>query len=137
MTNLQTTTHNHSPLEVRYVHHVAFRVDDLAAALDFYQRILGFAARVRPEMSFRGAWLQAGDVQVHLLELVADESTGLPPTQVSGKANHVAFSVPDLDAYRGYLREQGLDITGPSSDLPQFFVKDPSGNVIEFTELAR
>ena len=76
-------------------------------------------------------------MQVHLLELVADETTGLPPNQVSGKANHVAFSVSDLEAYRGYLQEQGVEVTGPSSALPQFFVKDPSGNVIEFTGLGR
>jgi glyoxylase I family protein len=137
MTDIRHATTTQSPMEVRYLHHVSFRVDDLEAALDFYGRILGFTALARPDLGFRGAWLQAGDVQVHLLELVADESTGFPPNQVSGKANHVAFSVRDLEAYRRYLQEQGLDITGAASALPQMFVKDPSGNVIEFTGLER
>jgi glyoxylase I family protein len=137
MTDLRSATHNHSPIEIRYLHHVSFRIDDLEAALDFYERILGFSALDRPDLGFRGAWLQAGDVQVHLLELAADETTGIPPTLVTGKANHVAFSVRDLDAYRAFLQEQGVGITGPAAELPQFFVKDPSGNVIEFTELNR
>ena len=42
MTDLRTVAPNHSPAEVRYLHHVSFRVDDLEAGLDFYQRILGF-----------------------------------------------------------------------------------------------
>jgi glyoxylase I family protein len=121
---------------VRYLHHVSFRVDDLDAALDFYQRILGFTMQPRP-LAFPGAWLQAGDVQVHLLEVPANPSTGIPPTRVTSKANHVAFSVPDLQAFRSYLEGEGLAITESTSNLPQFFVADPSGNVIEFTGQAR
>lgn len=137
MSDLRSETSSESSVQIRYLHHVSFRVDDLDVSLDFYERILGFHALARPEMAFRGAWLQAGDVQVHLLELAADEGTGIPPSRVSGKANHVAFSVPDLERFRGYLEQHGREVTEPSGNLPQFFVKDPSGNVIEFTSLKR
>lgn len=136
MTDLRDTSSDSPLVQVRYLHHVSFRVDDLDAALDFYQRILGFTTQPRP-LAFPGAWLQAGDVQVHLVEVSADASTGIPPTRVSGKANHVAFSVPDLRAFRSYLEAEGLAVTESSSNLPQFFVADPSGNIIEFTGQAR
>jgi glyoxylase I family protein len=136
VTDLRSTSSGSSLVQVRYLHHVSFRVDDLGAALDFYERILGFTKQPRP-LAFPGAWLQAGDVQVHLIEVPADASTGIPPTRVNSKANHVAFSVPDLQAFRSYLEREGLAVTGSSSNLPQFFVADPSGNVIEFTELGR
>jgi hypothetical protein len=53
------------------------------------------------------------------------------------RANHVAFSVPDLQGFRSYLDGECVAVTASSSNLPQFFVADPSGNVIEFTALAR
>jgi hypothetical protein len=49
----------------------------------------------------------------------------------------VAFSVPDLQGFRSYLDGECVAVTASSSNLPQFFVADPSGNVIEFTALAR
>lgn len=47
---------------VSTVHHVAFRVDDMDAALEFYMGVLGCKMLPRPEglPGARGAWLQCG-----------------------------------------------------------------------------
>ena len=48
--------------------HVALAVDDLDATLRFYS-LLGFDPLPRPDIGIAGAWLRAGDAQIHLLEL--------------------------------------------------------------------
>jgi catechol 2,3-dioxygenase-like lactoylglutathione lyase family enzyme len=48
------------------VHHVSINVDDVDKALDFYVGTLGLVPRPdRPDFGFPGAWLNAGDQQVH------------------------------------------------------------------------
>ena len=51
------------------MHHVSINVDDVDAALEFYVGALGLTVRGdRPELGFGGAWLDAGDEQVRLIE---------------------------------------------------------------------
>ena len=51
------------------LHHVSINVSDVGAARDFYTRVLGLTERAdRPDFSFDGAWLDAGNQQVHLIE---------------------------------------------------------------------
>ncbi len=123
---------------VRYVHHVSLRVNDLRQALDFYGRLLGCTEVPRPDFSFPGAWLQADDVQVHLMEVPANATTGFPPSHTNPCANHVAFHVDDLVAFGAFLTSNGF-ATRPGFDpaVTQVFVQDPSGNVIEFTSAHR
>ena len=49
------------------IHHVSFSIPELAPALHFYQQILGFEPLDRPSMGIDGAWLQAGNTQIHLI----------------------------------------------------------------------
>jgi len=116
------------------VHHVSFRVDDLDAALAFYEGLLACERLARPPIPGPpGAWLQAGATQVHLTEYVADDATGFPPGALIPYANHVAFHTDDLAAAEAAFRERGIEILGATSDVAQFFVRDPSGNMIEFS----
>jgi glyoxylase I family protein len=116
------------------VHHVSFRVDNLEQALDFYEGLLGCVRLHRPSTVIgNGAWLQAGETQVHLMEREADEETGTPPTAVVSYANHVAFHTEDIEAAEAGFRDRGIEVLTSLSGLPQFFVRDPTGNVIEFT----
>lgn len=122
-------------MKVGTVHHVSFRVDDLRAALEFYQGLLGCERIDRPDDDLPGgpgAWLVAGDTQVHLTESPADASTGSPPGAPTGIANHVAFHVDDLDATEAILAAHGCVVTRGAA-LPQLFVQDPTGNLIELT----
>jgi glyoxylase I family protein len=109
------------------LHHVSINVDDVPAARDFYIGVLGLSERAdRPAFSFDGAWLDAGNQQVHLIE--AD----VPPSM----GQHFALAVTDLDAAVAELRGRGVDVTDP---VPvgrgrQSFVTDPAGNRVELQE---
>ena len=122
---------------VRFVHHVSFRVDELAPALDFYVGLLGCEPIERPSLGVPGAWLRLGDLQVHLIQVAADASTGSPPNTANPMACHVAFHVGDMDLLLERLRSAGLEPVHGHPDLPQCFVQDPSGNVIELTTAPR
>jgi glyoxylase I family protein len=109
------------------LHHVSINDDDVPAARDFYIRVLGLTERAdRPDFSFGGAWLDAGDQQVHLIE--AD----VPPSM----GQHFALAVTDLDAVVAELRALSVPVTDPVPVGPgrQAFVTDPAGNRVELQE---
>jgi glyoxylase I family protein len=115
------------------VHHVSFQVNDLTESLKFYEGILGCTRLERPALPVNGAWLQAGATQVHLIEDTADNATDSPPSGLTRRGNHVAFHTDDLDAAMAGFAENGVEVVSSRSGLPQFFVLDPSGNLLEFT----
>jgi hypothetical protein len=47
-------------------------------------------------------------------------------------ANHVAFRVDDADAFRRQVEDRGVATMTVPEAVDQFWVQDPSGNVIEF-----
>jgi glyoxylase I family protein len=109
------------------LHHVSINVRDVPAARAFYVDVLGLAERAdRPDFSFDGAWLDAGNQQVHLIE--AD----VPPSM----GQHFALAVADLDATVAELRGLGVDVTDPVPVGPgrQSFLSDPAGNRIELQQ---
>lgn len=114
-------------MQVQGLHHVSINVSDVDAAIAFYTDILGLTERAdRPDFGFGGAWLDAGDQQIHLL--------GAGPPQNLGQ--HLALRVHDLDAAVAEVRGHGIDITDPSpvGAGRQAFLVDPSGNAVELFE---
>ena len=112
------------------VHHVSVNVGDVDAALDFYVGTLGLVPRTdRPELGFPGAWLDAGDQQVHLIG-------GRVPTD---EGQHFALRVEDLDAAIRGLRDDGVDVSAAIAigTGRQAFLHDPAGNQIELHQPAR
>ena len=115
-------------MELLGVHHVAINVKDVDAAIDFYVNVLGMSVRTdRPDFGIAGAWLQAGDQQIHLIELP------VPPAQ----GQHFALRVGDLPAVVDELRGRGIEISDPSGVGPgrQSFLTDPSGNQVELQQV--
>jgi catechol 2,3-dioxygenase-like lactoylglutathione lyase family enzyme len=111
------------------LHHVSVNVDDVDVALGFYTDVLGLQQRTdRPDFGFGGAWLNAGSQQVHLIE-------GEVPT---GKGEHFALQVGDLDAVIDELRARGVPVSdaSPVGTGRQAFLHDPSGNLIELHQAA-
>ena len=111
-------------MQLTGVHHVSINVPAVDEALSFYVDVLGLSARTdRPDFGFGGAWLDAGDQQIHLLE-------GQVP---SGHGQHFALQVADLDDAVGSLRAQGVKISDPSvvGKGRQAFLEDPGGNLVE------
>jgi glyoxylase I family protein len=106
------------------LHHVSVNVDDVDTAIAFYVDVLGLKVRPdRPDFSFGGAWLDAGNQQVHLIEAKPPDNLG----------QHFALAFNDLGALVVALRDRGIDVTDPvrSGTSLQSFVEDPSGNRVE------
>src|SRR2546423_5482655 len=111
------------------VHHVALNVADVNEAVAFYTERLGFSVRSdRPDLGIAGAWLDAGDQQVHLVQAPTPPSTG----------QHFALLVSDLAAVIGELRGAGVQVSDamPIGSAQQAFLTDPSGNTIELHQRA-
>jgi glyoxylase I family protein len=109
------------------IHHVALNVTDADVAIEFYTKVLGLTVRTdRPDFGVAGAWLDAGNQQVHLIEV--------PPPAACGQ--HFALQVDDLDAAVAELRASGVHVSDPSPIGPgrQAFLNDPAGNQIELNQ---
>lgn len=106
------------------VHHVAVNVDDVEESVAFYTRELGLTRRTdRPDLGIDGAWLDAGDQQVHFVRAPVPRNLG----------QHFALLVDDLDATVAELRSRGVEVSDPSEvgTGRQAFLVDPSGNPVE------
>lgn len=111
------------------IHHVSLNVTDTERSLGFYRDVLGMAVLPRPDFSFGGAWLDAGNGrQIHLIEARVPTDHG----------QHVAFRVDDIDAVVAALRSAGFTPNDPrpvgDTAIRQTFLRDPDGNLLEFTQ---
>jgi glyoxylase I family protein len=121
----------------RHIDHVSFPVRDLARSLAFYRDVLGLEPAPRPDLGFPGAWLQAGDAQVHLLEVPAGFEGGTPPPHLNPLAGHAAFAIDDYDATLDVLRRHGLEVLALGQTAGQMWVRDPDGHIIELIAVRR
>ena len=117
--------------------HIAISVTDLDEARDFYCDLLGFEVLPRPDFGFPGLWLRVGSLQLHLG--VVDEAPSAGPG-----FPHFALYVPtdEFDATIESVRAAGVKMLGEPSSRVDFgtpvraaFITDPSGNVIELTDV--
>ncbi len=111
------------------IQHVSVGTHDIAASVEFYEWLGLTVVPTRPDFGgIQGAWLQAGDQQVHLIGTTKD---------TPGVENHFAFIVEDLDATVSALEAHGVKafrsdhVQGAGY---QAFVNDPSGNVVELNQ---
>jgi catechol 2,3-dioxygenase-like lactoylglutathione lyase family enzyme len=112
------------------IHHVSLNVTDTERSLGLYRDTLGLAMLPRPDFSFKGAWLDAGNGrQVHLIE-----SQHVAPNL----GQHISFRVTDLESVVISLRDAGVEVSASKSvgdtSIRQAFMLDPDGNLIEFTQ---
>jgi len=120
-------------------HHVAINVPDIDAAVKWYGDVLGFAVEKRDFIrGFRGrnALLKHGDFRIELFQnenIVPrpEEQTPPPGTEMLG-FRQLAFSVADRRAFTEMLERKGVDITMRLPDGTALFIRDNSGNVLEF-----
>ncbi|PTW61510.1 glyoxalase/bleomycin resistance protein/dioxygenase superfamily protein [Breoghania corrubedonensis] len=117
----------------------AVYVDDIDAAHEFYEGVLGLARMVEGDRLFA---YDAGPGQTLIVfkRGHTDEDIrtpgGLIPGHHSQGHSHFAFKIAsgDLEAWRVYLREKGVvitsEVTWPAGGTSLYF-EDPDGNVLE------
>lgn len=118
-------------LSIQSIHHLSFRVPEVAAAKRFWCGLLGFTEIPRPDIGVPGAWLQGFGVEVHLLA-PPGQGAGTGAGELNPTRNHVAFRVDDLEGVRDKLKAAGAQVLEGSAGIRQIFVLSPGSNVIEF-----
>lgn len=120
---------------------VRYMIDDVAAAVDFYTKHLGFTLESNPAPAF--ASVTRGNLR---LLLSGEKSSGRRPLPdgtkpVPGGWNRIELQVTDLEAEAARLRTEGVKfrrddiVTGPGGS--QIWLVDPSGNLVELFQPAK
>ncbi len=106
-------------------------VSDLAASVEYYQRVLGFHIQWKWGEPPRLASVCRDRVE---LNLSLRESTVRPDV------SKVYFEMSSVDAYYGQITEAGAEVTIALADRPygmkDFRIVDPDGNELSFGETA-
>lgn len=55
-------------VQISSLNHASLEADDVAALAEFYTNVLGFKALDRPNFPFGGAWLQGGNLTLHIIQ---------------------------------------------------------------------
>ena len=120
--------------------HVAFRITDLARALDFYCNKLGFREAFRLEREGEPSpWIVYIQIaKGHFIELFPGAEGEIPSRNGAGY-NHFCLLVDDIQATLKELTARGLPVTGePTQGLDnnwQYWINDPDGNAIELMQI--
>jgi glyoxylase I family protein len=121
-------------IRVLALNHVSLLVRDTARAVEFYHGLLGLPVdSSRPDLGFPGAFLDAGNAQIHLLELVSPAAQDAGGKH-GGRDRHVALEVVDLEAVVMELDRAGVAYTLSRSGRRALFCRDPDGNAVELVE---
>jgi methylmalonyl-CoA/ethylmalonyl-CoA epimerase len=121
-------------------HHVAINVPDIDAAIAWYGDVLGFTVEKRNFIRGapgQNALIKHGDFRIELFQhpkitpRPEGESTQPPGTETIG-FRQMAFVVDDIRALTETLKKKGANITMERPDGTVLFIRDNSGNVLEF-----
>lgn len=116
-------------MPISQLDHVNIRTANLEQMVTWYETILGLPKGPRPDFSFPGAWLYAGDVAaVHLVGV----EQGAPDAS-SLKLEHFAFSAKGMHEFVAHLDTHGVGYTldpVPGFPIVQVNLHDCDGNHI-------
>lgn len=124
-------------------HHGGVSVPDLEEAIGWYGDVLGF--RLDRRFAVPGAevaYVERDGLRIELFE--AEGAAPLPDARRHPRTDlmthghkHLAFATEDYDRFRADLVARGIEVildVGESFGRA-FFIRDNSGNVIEFVEV--
>ncbi|MCA8887605.1 MAG: VOC family protein [Parvularculaceae bacterium] len=125
-------------------HHGGVSVPDLDAAIEWYDRVLGFKVERRFRIDAAradAAMIRRGPLRFELFEVEGaaplPEERRHPPTDLKTHGNkHVAFRVSDIEEFLRAVETKRADIAFVVRE--EFgkgcFLRDCAGNLIEFVE---
>jgi methylmalonyl-CoA/ethylmalonyl-CoA epimerase len=104
-------------VNVRSVHHVAFAVEDLDAAVETYRTLFGAEVEVRDKLEEQGVeavYLRLGSGRIELVSpLAADTHVGRFLASRGPGMHHVGIAVADIEATVEELATGGAEIIDP------------------------
>jgi methylmalonyl-CoA/ethylmalonyl-CoA epimerase len=104
-------------VDVRSVHHVAFAVEDLDAAVETYRSLFGAEVELRDTLEEQGVeavYLRLGSGRVELVSpLAADTYVGRFLASRGPGMHHVGIAVEDVEAAVEELAAAGVEIIDP------------------------
>jgi catechol 2,3-dioxygenase-like lactoylglutathione lyase family enzyme len=96
----------------------------------FYENIVGLKSGPRPNLSFPGVWLYAGDVPI--VHVIFEKKI---PTQETGAIDHLAFVARgNVEEMLDRLRRHGIEFTSrviERTGVTQVFFRDPDNVGVE------
>jgi catechol 2,3-dioxygenase-like lactoylglutathione lyase family enzyme len=118
---------------------VRYMVDDVAAAVDFYTKVLGFEVLTNFPPAF--ADVARGRLRLLLSGPMSSAGRPMPDGEKPGPGgwNRIHLLVDDIEAETARLREAGAAFRNDILEGPggkQVLLQDPSGNVIELFQPA-
>ena len=134
-------------MEVRQMHHIAYRCSDAAETADFYEKMLDLKL-AHVLVQDRVPSTRQYDPHCHLFFELADRSylaffdvaseTEVAQTTNPDWAQHIAMElagVDELEAALERLRAAGVDVLGPVDHgfIRSIYFYDPSGHRLELT----
>ena len=127
-------------MKIRKIDHIAINVIDFAKSVHFYTHILGLKQLQT---------VDCGEFDITYFALPDGSRLELFDYHGKNKAyaraesgvglRHIAFQVDDVAAHEKRLKAEGVEITLPTSDLPNLNARvllflDPNGVTLEFCE---
>lgn len=97
---------------VKKIDHIGIAVKDLAAAKEFYEKVLGLKVteeEVVEDQKVKVAFIPTGDSEVELLESTTSDGPIARYIEKNGEGiQHVAFRVDNLEEKLAQLKSQGI-----------------------------
>jgi glyoxylase I family protein len=127
------------PFELEGLDHVVLLVDGMETAARFYRTVLGCTVE-RDLGQYGMLQLRAGAALIDLVDIASAEGAWAKPPLPGGRnMDHVCIATGRWDeaAMRAHLADHGVEIIeegirgGARGDGLSFYIKDPSGNVLE------
>ena len=135
-------------MQLKQIHHVAYRCIDAKQTVEFYQRVLGMAFLVaiaedrvpstKEPDPYMHVFLDAGAGNIlAFFELPTQPPMGRDPNTPAW-CQHIAFEVADVKALmaaKDELVNQGLEVLGPVDHgiIRSIYFFDPNGHRLELT----
>jgi catechol 2,3-dioxygenase-like lactoylglutathione lyase family enzyme len=125
-------------------HHGGVSVPSLDAAIEWYDKALGFEVEKRfviEAANAKAAMVRKGQLRFELFEVAGaaplPEDRRHPPSDLNTHGNkHVAFQIEDLETFLAEMETKGVDIAFVVRETfgSGCFIRDCAGNLIEFVE---